>query len=68
VAGLRDFLLTRLAMYKIKVYVDIVTELPRTGSGKSTRRYCAPAVGGTATSVQFAMTAVLRASMVKPEQ
>ncbi|ETK36917.1 acyl-CoA synthetase [Microbispora sp. ATCC PTA-5024] len=33
-AGLRDFLRSRLAKYKIPVYVDIVGALPRTGSGK----------------------------------
>ena len=31
---LRSFLLTRLAKYKIPVYVDTVDSLPRTGSGK----------------------------------
>ena len=33
-AGLREFLLPRLAKYKIPVHVEVVTELPRTGSGK----------------------------------
>ncbi|PWK87314.1 fatty-acyl-CoA synthase [Lentzea atacamensis] len=33
-AGLREFLLLRLAKYKIPVHVDVVAELPRTGSGK----------------------------------
>ncbi|WP_330276451.1 long-chain fatty acid--CoA ligase [Lentzea sp. NBC_00516] len=33
-AGLREFLLPRLAKYKIPVHVDVVSELPRTGSGK----------------------------------
>jgi fatty-acyl-CoA synthase len=33
-AGLREFLLPRLAKYKIPVHVDVVAELPRTGSGK----------------------------------
>ncbi|MBB6345546.1 fatty-acyl-CoA synthase [Nonomuraea muscovyensis] len=31
---LRDFLLDRLAKYKIPRYVDLVDDLPRTGSGK----------------------------------
>ena len=31
---LRDFLLTRLAKYKVPKYFDLVDELPRTGSGK----------------------------------
>lgn len=31
---LRDFLRSRLASYKIPVYVDVVDELPKTGSGK----------------------------------
>ncbi|MBE3011947.1 long-chain fatty acid--CoA ligase [Microbispora sp. NEAU-D428] len=31
---LRDFLRTRLAKYKIPVYVDVVDALPKTGSGK----------------------------------
>jgi fatty-acyl-CoA synthase len=31
---LRDFLLLRLAKYKIPVYVDITDDLPKTGSGK----------------------------------
>ncbi|MEV7805454.1 long-chain fatty acid--CoA ligase [Microbispora sp. NPDC088329] len=31
---LRDFLRPRLARYKLPVYVDIVGELPKTGSGK----------------------------------
>ncbi|MER6949188.1 long-chain fatty acid--CoA ligase [Nonomuraea sp. NPDC000554] len=31
---LRDFLLGRLARYKIPRYVDVVDDLPRTGSGK----------------------------------
>ncbi|GAB2927030.1 long-chain fatty acid--CoA ligase [Nonomuraea fastidiosa] len=31
---LRDFLRPRLAAYKIPVYVDVVDELPKTGSGK----------------------------------
>jgi fatty-acyl-CoA synthase len=31
---LREFLVPRLAKYKIPVHVDVVTELPRTGSGK----------------------------------
>ncbi|MEU0881405.1 long-chain fatty acid--CoA ligase [Lentzea sp. NPDC005914] len=34
VAGLREFLLSRLAKYKIPVHVELVAELPRTGSGK----------------------------------
>jgi fatty-acyl-CoA synthase len=33
-AGLREFLLPRLAKYKIPVHVEVVDELPRTGSGK----------------------------------
>ncbi|MFS8097193.1 long-chain fatty acid--CoA ligase [Lentzea alba] len=33
-AGLREFLLPRLAKYKIPVHVEVVAELPRTGSGK----------------------------------
>ncbi len=33
-AALRSFLLPRLAKYKIPVHVDLVTTLPRTGSGK----------------------------------
>jgi fatty-acyl-CoA synthase len=33
-AELRDFLLARLAKYKVPVYVDVVDGLPRTGSGK----------------------------------
>jgi fatty-acyl-CoA synthase len=33
-AGLREFLLARLAKYKIPVHVEVVDELPRTGSGK----------------------------------
>lgn len=33
-SGLREFLSSRLAKYKIPVHVDVVTELPRTGSGK----------------------------------
>ncbi|SEQ90468.1 fatty-acyl-CoA synthase [Lentzea xinjiangensis] len=33
-AGLREFLAPRLAKYKIPVYVEVVAELPRTGSGK----------------------------------
>ncbi|MFD4635822.1 long-chain fatty acid--CoA ligase [Lentzea sp. NPDC058436] len=33
-AGLREFLLPRLAKYKIPVHVEVVSELPRTGSGK----------------------------------
>ncbi|MFD9701089.1 long-chain fatty acid--CoA ligase [Lentzea sp. NPDC059081] len=33
-AGLREFLLPRLAKYKIPVHFDVVTSLPRTGSGK----------------------------------
>ncbi len=32
--ALREFLLPRLAKYKIPVHVDVVAELPRTGSGK----------------------------------
>nr|WP_245162227.1 long-chain fatty acid--CoA ligase [Brevibacterium marinum] len=31
---LREFLLTRLAKYKVPKYFDLVDELPRTGSGK----------------------------------
>ncbi|WP_434443885.1 acyl-CoA synthetase [Lentzea sp. E54] len=34
VAGLREFLVPRLAKYKIPVHVEVVSELPRTGSGK----------------------------------
>jgi fatty-acyl-CoA synthase len=33
-AGLREFLLPRLAKYKIPVHVEVVDQLPRTGSGK----------------------------------
>ncbi|USX53339.1 long-chain fatty acid--CoA ligase [Lentzea sp. HUAS12] len=33
-AGLREFLAPRLAKYKIPVHVEVVAELPRTGSGK----------------------------------
>ncbi|WP_329791628.1 long-chain fatty acid--CoA ligase [Lentzea sp. DG1S-22] len=33
-AGLRDFLAPRLAKYKIPVHVEVVSDLPRTGSGK----------------------------------
>ncbi|MGW6447300.1 acyl-CoA synthetase [Lentzea sp. NPDC055074] len=33
-AGLREFLESRLAKYKIPVHVELVAELPRTGSGK----------------------------------
>jgi fatty-acyl-CoA synthase len=32
--SLRAFLATRLAKYKIPVHVEVVPELPRTGSGK----------------------------------
>ncbi|MFI6077341.1 long-chain fatty acid--CoA ligase [Actinoplanes sp. NPDC051343] len=32
--SVRDFLTPRLAKYKLPVYVDVVTALPRTGSGK----------------------------------
>ncbi|MEU7474775.1 long-chain fatty acid--CoA ligase [Lentzea sp. NPDC042327] len=32
--SLREFLLPRLAKYKIPVHVEVVAELPRTGSGK----------------------------------
>ncbi|MCP2244323.1 acyl-CoA synthetase [Lentzea aerocolonigenes] len=33
-AALREFLVPRLAKYKIPVHVEVVAELPRTGSGK----------------------------------
>ncbi|ONI89961.1 hypothetical protein ALI22I_13640 [Saccharothrix sp. ALI-22-I] len=31
---LREFLLARLAKYKVPVHIDVVEQLPRTGSGK----------------------------------
>ncbi|WP_237047705.1 acyl-CoA synthetase [Lentzea guizhouensis] len=34
VAGLRAFLVTRLAKYKVPVHFEVVSSLPRTGSGK----------------------------------
>jgi fatty-acyl-CoA synthase len=48
-AGLREFLVPRLAKYKIPVHVEVVAELPRTGSGmvlKSALRRLPPVSSG----------------------